>query len=138
MAQILTPGEPIPFEFAAATKEENLDVAMEVWEVGSPDVLVDTIPMDHKSNGQYVAMFAPEDGKSYYINKCVYTDNSYTTLHDAYGQGSESFICKDLASGGSGGGGGSCEGEFVKMRVCLNQSVKMLVGQQSIKMKVGC
>lgn len=125
-----------PFEYCEASHEENLDVAMQVFE--DDDTPVATIPMLHKVGGQYVGNFTPVLGKAYYVLKSVFTDNTYTTINNGYASGSESFTCCPTEVNGGGGGGGSIENDYIKMRVRETSAIKMVVRDDYLKLRVGC
>jgi hypothetical protein len=86
-------GLPLPFE--VTFDDDDLDVAMKVYDVTGVPALVATVPMTHMDGGTYVASFTPDPDKSYVVRKSVYTDGTYTVLEGGYSSGSESFATKD-------------------------------------------
>lgn len=131
----LPPGAELGFEYQAYDGATDLYVAMVVKNIttGTP-VLVSQIIMEHDEGGNYIGFFEPTEDNQYSIRKAVFTTDDYDVEDTSRPCGSETFICKDLSTGGSSSGGA----EFIKMKVCENQSVKMYVKDDSIKMKVGC
>jgi len=99
---LLPAGVSCPFEYTMFDADETRDIAMDVYDA-SDDSLVVTLPMVHKSKGTYVASFTPLDGKQYYTNKAVYTNNTYSTVDDAYAPASDTFVGVDLSNIGGGG-----------------------------------
>ncbi len=60
---------------------------------GVAPVLVVALPMVNVVNSTYRAKFTPTAGKTYVVNKAVYTSGAFTVVNDDYGQGSDAFQC---------------------------------------------
>lgn len=77
-----------------------LNVAMSVYDdSGNSPVLVQgPLKMEVIVANTYRGRFVPSAAKPYVIFKAVYTDDTYTTLHPDYSQGSESIRAEDFAA----------------------------------------
>jgi hypothetical protein len=91
--EIVPAGLPIPIEYSAYDQASDLVIAMKVYDVtaGYPGTFVGTVLMTHIVNGTYGGTFTPMPGKSYVVNKMVYTDITLATTNTDYQPGSESF-----------------------------------------------
>lgn len=71
--------------YTAHDKREDLDIQAKVYDMSGP-TLVATAAMTHLFGGTYFYEVNTEvDGPTNYIvNKTVYTDNTFTTVHDEY------------------------------------------------------
>jgi len=85
-------GITLPFE--VSLDRSDLYVAMNVFDcTGGTPTLHAQIPMPHVGNFTYVGFFQAVAGKSYVLNKSVYTDSTYATrdVQNYPEVGSESF-----------------------------------------------
>lgn len=84
----------VELSFEVSFPSPGLPVAMKVYDTttGSPSLVFGpTAMVNLPSCGTYFGKFTPSDGHSYVVTKCVYTDGTFATLNDNYGQGSESI-----------------------------------------------
>lgn len=97
--ETLPAGASLPFEYTAEDSNTGLNVAMKTYDTssGSP-VFVSTVAMVHVVNGTYLGYFTPVLGKTYLVNKTVYTDNTYTALLGGYSGKSETFKALNLST----------------------------------------
>lgn len=79
-----------------------LIVALTVFDDSGPSPIqaAQTV-MQNVYGNTYRAKFTPADGKSYIINKAVYTDETLGTIDDNYAQGSESIKGVTFSGGGT-------------------------------------
>lgn len=88
----------ISYSFEVTYDSPSLDVGMMVIDdSGLTPEEIGVVPMVNVYGNTYRAKFTPEAGKSYVVNKAVYTDNTYDTIDDTYSQGSDSFTAGDIA-----------------------------------------
>ncbi len=88
-------GVPLSFE---VTYSPGLFVAMKVYDTTTGSaVFVSTIGMTNFSGSSYFGNFTPTAGKTYSINKAVYTDGTYAVKRSGYSEGSETIRADDLA-----------------------------------------
>lgn len=124
----------MPFSYGTYDLNASLFVAMKVYDTsGASPSLVGTFGMDHVVNGTYVGKFTPVEGKSYLINKMVYTDGTYSTPDSAnYSPDEETLYAHTVTSGGGGGGSGNC-GEPIPGKIT---TVVSLTGKVSITLQL--
>lgn len=93
MNAVVPSGKQIDFEFTAYDGNTGLFPAMKVYDLSSGTAtIVATVGMTSVINGTYWAQYtfsAVQAGRSFLIQKSVYTDNTYTTLNATYAAGSE-------------------------------------------------
>lgn len=93
MNAVVPSNRAIDFEYSAYDGSTGLFIAMKVYDLSSGTAtLVTTVGMTEVINGTYWATytFTPAMiGKSYLIQKSVYTDGTYATLNALYSPGSE-------------------------------------------------
>lgn len=93
MNAVVPSGKPIDFEFTAYDGNTGLFPAMKIYDLSSGTAtLVATVAMVSVLNGTYWATYTftvAQTGKSFLIQKSVYTDNTLSTLNSTYAAGSE-------------------------------------------------
>lgn len=93
MNAVVPSGRAIDFEYSAYDGTSTLSVALKVYDLSSGTAtLVSTIAMTHVVNGTYwgtTSFAASTIGKSYLIQKSVYTDGTFATINALYAPGSE-------------------------------------------------
>ena len=96
--QLVPAGQALSFE--VTYQQNNLPVAMSVYDDSGPTPIRIVAPfaMALVGGNTYRGKFTPEAGKSYIIIKAVYTDDSFTTLDEDYGQGSESIFALNVST----------------------------------------
>jgi hypothetical protein len=98
----------VSLAFEVTYSAPSLPVAMSVYDTtsGSPTLVTGPTAMLNVVVNTYVGYFTAENNKSYLIFKAVYTDESFATLDESYGQGSETIVVDD--QGGSSSSDSSC------------------------------
>ena len=94
-----------PLKYTDATYQTLLFVRANIYDVSGAPALEGTVNLALVDNGVYTGTYLFTAGKPYLVQKLVYTDNTYTTVDQTFGQDNDDVQCVDLASGGSGGGG---------------------------------
>jgi hypothetical protein len=90
---------PSPIQYVDPTYQPSLFVAANIYDMsGVVPILVTRLALELIDNGVYWGKHSFIAGKTYLIQKLVYTDSLYDTVDQAYAQGIDEVQCVDYAA----------------------------------------
>jgi hypothetical protein len=94
---IIDSNAPSPLKYTDATYQASLFVRANIYDTsGVAPVLEGTVNLAQINNGTYWGKYTFTAGKTYLVQKLVYTSGSYAVVDQNYGQDNDDVQCIDL------------------------------------------
>jgi hypothetical protein len=86
-----------PLKYTDPTFQSSLFVRARIYDTsGVSPVLENTVNLSQINNGTYWGKYTYTAGKTYLVQKLVFTDGTYTTVDQTYAQDNDDVQCIDL------------------------------------------